>query len=65
MADLDRKSLQRQGSIRRLWNALGYSLAGLKAAYRYEDAFRQGSCLPVVLIPVALVVPVAATGKRC
>jgi diacylglycerol kinase (ATP) len=49
--------------IRRLWNALGYSLAGLKAAYRYEDAFRQELLLAVVLIPVALVVPVAATGK--
>ena len=25
----------------RLWNAFGYSLAGFRAAYKHEDAFRQ------------------------
>jgi len=39
--------------IRRIWNALGYSLQGLKAAFHHEDAFRQEVLLAVVLIPSA------------
>ncbi|MFN0304774.1 MAG: diacylglycerol kinase [Burkholderiales bacterium] len=38
----------------RIWNALHYSIAGLRAAYRHEDAFRQEVWLAMVLIPVAL-----------
>lgn len=40
--------------LRRLINALGYSLAGLKAAYKNEDAFRQETVMAIVLIPLAL-----------
>lgn len=40
--------------FRRLINAFGYSMAGLKAAYQNEDAFRQEVLLAVVLIPLAL-----------
>jgi diacylglycerol kinase (ATP) len=40
--------------LRRLINAFGYSLAGLKAAYKNEDAFRQETVMAVVLIPLAL-----------
>lgn len=40
--------------IRRLINAFGYSMDGFKAAYRYEDAFRQEVWLALVLIPLAL-----------
>lgn len=40
--------------LRRLINALGYSLAGLKAAYKNEDAFRQETVMATVLIPLAL-----------
>jgi diacylglycerol kinase (ATP) len=40
--------------LRRLVNACIYSLAGLKAAYRHEDAFRQEVLLALVLIPLAL-----------
>jgi len=39
--------------LRRLWNALGYSMAGLKAAYQNEDAFRQEVWMAVLLIPLA------------
>ncbi len=39
--------------LRRLINALGYSMEGLKAAYRHEDAFRQEVRLALVLIPLA------------
>ena len=47
-----------QTGLRRIWNALGYSLSGLRAAYRNEDAFRQESLLAAVMIPVALSLPV-------
>ena len=49
--------------LRRVWNALHYSLAGLRAAYRHEDAFRQEVWLAAVLIPIALVVPVSGVGR--
>ncbi len=41
--------------LSRVWNAFFYSLAGLKAAYRHEDAFRQEVLLAAVLIPLAFV----------
>ncbi len=49
--------------LRRILNALGYSLAGLQAAYRHEDAFRQETWLAVVLIPAALLSPASSMGK--
>ncbi len=49
--------------LRRVWNAMHYSFAGLTAAYRHEDAFRQEVALSLLLIPVALFLPAAATGK--
>jgi diacylglycerol kinase (ATP) len=49
--------------LRRVWNALGYSIAGLKAAYLCEDAFRQEVWLAVLLIPTALLLPVPWIGR--
>jgi diacylglycerol kinase (ATP) len=49
--------------LRRLANALSYSLDGLRAAYRHEEAFRQEVLLAAVLIPVALVLPGSGIGK--
>lgn len=43
-----------QTGLRRLWNALHYSRAGLRAAYVAEDAFRQELRLAALLIPLAL-----------
>jgi diacylglycerol kinase (ATP) len=40
--------------LKRLVNAFGYSCAGLQAAFRNEDAFRQEVLLACVLIPMAL-----------
>ncbi|MGX8882539.1 diacylglycerol kinase [Methylovorus sp. SPW-M1] len=40
--------------LRRLTNAFGYSMAGLKAAYTNEDAFRQEVLMTIVLVPLAL-----------
>lgn len=48
---------------RRIWNAFHYSLAGLAAAYRHEDAFRQEVILAAVLIPLALLLPASGIGK--
>lgn len=39
--------------LTRVINALRYSLDGLAAAYRHEDAFRQEVWLAVVLIPLS------------
>ena len=40
--------------LRRLINAAGYSLSGLAAAARHEDAFRQELLLAAVLVPLGL-----------
>ena len=49
--------------ITRVWNAFHYSMAGLAAAYRNEDAFRQELRLAALLIPLALWLPASGTGK--
>jgi diacylglycerol kinase (ATP) len=49
--------------LKRLMNAFGYSLAGFKAAYKHEDAFRQEVLLAVILIPLALWMPLLAINK--
>ncbi len=49
--------------VRRIWNALFYSMAGLKAAFLHEDAFRQEAILAVLLIPAALFLPASGVGK--
>ena len=40
--------------LRRVLNAAGYSWAGLTAAFRHEDAFRQEVFLALLMIPLAL-----------
>ena len=49
--------------LTRVLNAFRYSMAGLAAAYRNEDAFRQEVWLAVILLPLALFLPVSAIGK--
>ncbi len=49
--------------LRRVWNALFYSLEGFKAAWRHEDAFRQEALLAVVLIPLAFFLADAALAR--
>ncbi len=39
--------------IKRLINATGYSIAGLKATWKEEEAFRQELLLSIVMIPAA------------
>jgi diacylglycerol kinase (ATP) len=52
-----------QTGLRRIWNAFSYSLCGLHAAFRNEDAFRQECLLAALLIPLALVLPAAGTAR--
>ena len=47
----------------RIWNAMSYSVDGLAAAFRHEDAFRQEVLIAIVLVPVALIVPATGLGK--
>ncbi|CAG0966595.1 undecaprenol kinase [Rhodocyclaceae bacterium] len=49
--------------LRRVWNAFHYSLAGLEAAYRCEDAFRQEVWLAALLLPAAFLLPVDGVGR--
>lgn len=49
--------------FRRLLNAFGYSLAGFRAAYKHEDAFRQEIYLSAVLIPLTFWLPATQLGK--
>jgi diacylglycerol kinase (ATP) len=48
-----------QRGLRRLFNALLYSLSGLQVAFRHESAFRQEIALAAVLIPIACLLPVS------
>ncbi|HEX8988020.1 MAG TPA: diacylglycerol kinase [Rhodocyclaceae bacterium] len=48
--------------LTRVWNALFYSISGLSAAYRHEDAFRQEVWLAAILIPLSLVLPANGIG---
>lgn len=49
--------------LRRVWNALFYSIDGIAAAFRHEDAFRQEALLALVLIPTAFFLPASGVGK--
>jgi diacylglycerol kinase (ATP) len=48
-----------QGGLKRIFNAIGYSLDGLRAAFRGEAAFRQLVLLSGVLIPLSFFLPVS------
>jgi len=49
--------------LTRLRNALGYSIQGLRAAFRHEDAFRQEVLLAVLLVPTALLLEASGVGR--
>jgi diacylglycerol kinase (ATP) len=49
--------------LRRIWNAFHYSVDGIAAAFRHEDAFRQEALVALVLIPIALLVPATGIGR--
>ena len=45
-----------RGGLRRVFNAMRYSLAGLRAAFHHEAAFRQELALGVPMIGVAVLI---------
>ena len=49
-----------RGGLKRVWHAMSYSMAGLRAAIRHEAAFRQELALGV---PLLLLVPWLAPGR--
>lgn len=59
----DGGALKGKRGLRRLVNATRYSLDGLRAAWRYENAFRQELALAIVLVPIALVLPLPGVEK--
>ena len=46
--------MKKKTGIPRLINATGYSLAGLKAAFKSEAAFRQEAAAAVILVPLGI-----------
>jgi len=55
--------LKGKTGLRRIVNAIGYSWAGLRAAYHHECAFRQEVWLAVVMIPLAFYLGEDATER--
>ena len=49
--------------VLRIWRALFFSIAGLRAAWSGEAAFRQELALTVILLPIALLLPATLTQK--
>ena len=39
--------------LKRIYNAFFYSMAGLASSWKHEAAFRQETCLAILLIPAA------------
>lgn len=54
---------EKRRGLARIRSALGYSLAGLRASYRYETAFRQELVLFAILLPVIVLLPVSPPSK--
>jgi len=58
-------TIPRKGNtgLKRIWNALFYSLDGFAAAFKHEDAFRLEILLALILIPLALQMNVSGIGR--
>ena len=63
MSELKASPHKSKSGLLRIWNAVFYSLAGFKAAYRHEHAFRQECLLALILLPAALLMPTSGLGK--
>lgn len=55
--------LKGKRGIKRMWQAIFYSLDGLGAAFEHEDAFRLEVVLALALIPLALSMHVSVVAK--
>ncbi len=47
--------MQKYTGLTHVFKATGYSLQGLKAAYKYESGFRHEIILAIILIPLAFI----------
>ncbi len=63
MSPVNESPFKGKTGLRRVWNAFHYSLAGLRAAWRSEDAFRQEVLLAAVLLPLAFWLPASGSGR--
>src|SRR5215470_7510697 len=61
--DLPESPHKGQRGLQRLFNALFYSLSGLRIAFQHESAFRQEVALAAVLVPIACLVQVTAVER--
>jgi len=52
-----------KGGIRRIFNAIGYSIEGFKAAWEHEHAFRQELLAVIIGTVVALGLPISSFQK--
>jgi diacylglycerol kinase (ATP) len=52
-----------QTGMRRIWNAVFYSLQGVTAAWRHEAAFRQEAALCIIMIPLAFLLGSSAVER--
>lgn len=60
---VDSSALKGRRGWRRLVNATRYTIDGLVAAWRHEEAFRQEVVIAAVLLPVALWLPLSAVER--
>ncbi|MXR36547.1 diacylglycerol kinase [Craterilacuibacter sinensis] len=63
MKSLETSPYKGKTGLRRLFNAFGYSMAGFKAAFVHEDAFRQLTLLALVLVPTACLLEVSTVER--
>lgn len=59
----DANRLKGKTGLRRLLAATRYSMDGLRAAWRYEAAFRTEALLAMVMVPAAMLLPVSLIEK--
>lgn len=52
-----------RSGLRRIWNAVFYSLDGFRAALRHEHAFRQEVLLAALLIPLSFLFTASGVGR--
>ncbi len=60
---LEESPFKGKTGLQRVLNAFGYSMAGLRAAFTCEDAFRQEALLASLLIPASFFLPVSGVGR--
>lgn len=60
---LEESPFKGKTGLQRVLNAFNYSMAGLRAAFTCEDAFRQEALLAALLIPVSFFLPVSGVGR--